>query len=109
MKEYFKLMGVYVAFLFIVLVILCILNLAGFLGTSWLSPALEKVRYTTFKESQSYNDGMIRDLENLKISYLQSNPEQQVALKSIIVHRFSVYDISKLPPDLQNFYFSINH
>jgi hypothetical protein len=46
-----------------------------------MHPGYEQVRYNTFKESQTYNDGMIRDLENLQMEYMKSNDEQKAALK----------------------------
>jgi len=80
----------------------------GYLAYSFYAPRMEKVRYDTFKQSQAYNDGMIRDLENLKMEYTKANDEQKAALRAIVVHRFSVYDIDLLPNDLQVFYNSIN-
>ena len=82
-------------------------NLFGFYSFKFFTPKIEQVRYDTFKQSQAYNDGMIRDLENLRLEYMQANSDQRVAMKAIIIHRFSVYDINRLPMDLQAFYISI--
>jgi hypothetical protein len=82
-------------------------NLLGFYSFKFFAPKVEQVRYDTFKQSQAYNDGMVRDLENLRLEYMQANPDQRVAMKAIILHRFSVYDINRLPMDLQAFYVSI--
>jgi hypothetical protein len=79
----------------------------GFISFSFWAPKMEQVRYDTFKESQSYNEGMIRDLQNLKIEYFRANSDQKEALKAIILHRFSVYDVNKLPDDLQVFYLTV--
>jgi len=83
-------------------------NLLGFTNFAFFTPKVEQVRYNTFKQSQAYNDGMLRDLQELKMQYIQANPEQQAMLKSIVLHRFSVYDINRLPSDLQTFYHTIN-
>ena len=80
----------------------------GFLSKKFYAPLNEQVRYETFKESQAYNDGMLRDLQNLKMEYQRGNPEQQAALKAIVLQRFSVYDINRLPLDLQSFYFGVS-
>lgn len=83
------------------------LGYVSYLAYSFYAPRYEQVRYNTFKQSQTYNDGMIRDLQNLKMDYLKANDEQKAALKAITIHRFSVYDTSRLPPDLQSFYYSL--
>lgn len=89
--------------------IFCLLVGAGFTFIAFYSyqywaPKYEQVRFDTFKQSQAYNDGQIRDLQDLKIEYIKANDEQKVALKAIIRHRFSVYDVDRLPVDLRSFY-----
>lgn len=53
-----------------------------------------------FKESEQYNDGVIRDLYDLKIEYMNGNDEKKESIRSLIQHRFSVYPKEKLPSDL---------
>jgi hypothetical protein len=84
-------------------------SLISYAGYSFFAPRYEQVRYDTFKQSQAYNDGMIRDLQELKRDYLAANDEQKGALKALTLHRFEVYDIRRLPPDLQAFYLSLEH
>jgi hypothetical protein len=57
-----------------------------------------------FKESEQYNDGMIRDLENLQLEYINADQAHKDALRSIVLHRFSVYDENRLPANLRLFY-----
>ena len=83
------------------------LNYAGLMSFSFFAPRVEQVRYNTFKESQTYNDGMVRDLEDLKTQYMTANPDQKVALRAIVIHRFSVYPVDRMPADLQSFYYSL--
>ena len=64
-------------------------------------------QWVPFKQSQSYNEGMMRDLQELRMQYIQATPEQKVALKAIILHRFGAYDPAMLPQDLQAFYFPL--
>ena len=54
--------------------------------------------------TEQYNDGMVRDLQNLQLEYLNADQAHKDAIRSIVLHRFSVYDQNKLPPDLWNFY-----
>jgi hypothetical protein len=107
MKEYFKIMWFVLVGIFSIFALVFILNALDLVNVSLFSPKLEKVRYDTFKQSQSYNDGMLRDLQNLKMEYASANPDAKIALKYVILQRFSVYDVNRLPPDLSSFYYSI--
>lgn len=109
MKDYFKFVGIVLLIILTLGIFGFAGNLLGFFSFAFFSPKVEQVRYNTFKESQAYNDGMLRDLQNLKLEYMRGNPDQQAALRGIVLQRFGVYDINRLPPDLQSFYFSINH
>jgi hypothetical protein len=89
-----------------------VLAIAALFGISYLSFEAYKFfkpRYTAvdnqvFKESQQYNDGMIRDLESLQVEYINADAGKKDALRAIVLHRFSVYPEDKLPPNLRNFY-----
>jgi len=83
------------------------LGYISYMAYAFYAPKYEQVRYNTFKESQAYNDGMLRDLQNLRMEYIKSNDEQKAALKAIALQRFSVYEINRLPYDLQAFYNSL--
>jgi uncharacterized protein YsxB (DUF464 family) len=75
--------------------------------TKTFSPKYEQVRRNTFEQSQSYNEGMVRDLENIRNQYLHStNDAEKAALAATFVHRAEAYP-NQLPPDLQSFYTSI--
>lgn len=110
-KEERSFMGMFLrwALFFAVVVILlgALGNAAGWISFSFWAPKMEQARFNTFKESQAYNDGMLRDLQELRLNYISATPEQQQAMKSIILHRFSIYDTARLPTDLQLFYHSI--
>lgn len=80
------------------------LDLASY---SFFAPKIAAVDNKVFHESQQYNDGMVRDLENLRLAYLQADIAGKQALKGTIVHRFSVYPRDKMPPELQSFYDSV--
>lgn len=76
---------------------------------TFFAPRERALETKVYKESEAYNEGMIRDLENLQLEYIKGTADQKAALKSVIIHRFSVYDINKLPASLQLFYNSINN
>ena len=71
---------------------------------AYFAPKYRAVDAQVFKESEQYNDGMIRDLENLQMEYMKANDSQKAALKDIILHRFAVYDVNRLPNNLFSFY-----
>jgi len=71
---------------------------------SFFAPKYRAVDNQVFKESEQYNDGMIRDLENLQLEYINADKDHKDALRAIVLHRFSVYPEDKMPPNLRNFY-----
>ena len=105
------------------IVVLTVSAIVVILGLTWIgqgndfflykvfAPQYEQVRYNTFKQSQSYNDGMAQQLQNFWIEYVNPNtsPEHKQALASTILHRFADYDDSRLPLDMQNFLRQLRH
>lgn len=76
---------------------------ADFFMFKFWAPKYENVNRQIFENTMSYTQGMAQDLSNAKMQYVQATPDQKAGLASIIVHRFADYDVSKLPPDLQDF------
>jgi hypothetical protein len=86
-----------------------VLFVLGFTYLGWASydyfaPKYRATDNKVFKESEQYNDGMVRDLENLQVEYINGDADKKQALRAIFLHRFSVYPEDKLPPNLRNFY-----
>jgi len=79
----------------------------SFFAYQYFAPKYRQVDNQVFKQSEQYNDGMIRDLENLQIEYISADAEKKQALRAIVLHRFSVYPEDKMPPNLRNFYNSL--
>lgn len=67
------------------------------------APRREAVRRETFEQSKAYNDGMAQELRSAQIDYVKATPDQKQAIGSIVMHRVSGYDQSKLPADLRAF------
>ena len=76
-------------------------------STSFFKPKYVELDNQVFKESQQYNDGMIRDLQNLQMEYINGDQGKKDSIRAIVLHRFSVYPEDKLSPDLRNFYNSL--
>lgn len=71
----------------------------------YFSPKYANVQNEIYQNNAAYQEGMIRDMENLRLEYLnQKDVDKRVAIRSVILHRMSVYGVNKLPMDLQNFY-----
>ena len=80
------------------------LSYLGYQSYKFFAPKYRAVDNQVFKESEQYNDGMIRDLENLQLEYIKADADGKQALRAIVLHRFSVYPEDKMPPNLRNFY-----
>jgi len=80
------------------------ISLLGYESYKFFVPKYRAVDNQVFKESEQYNDGMIRDLENLQVEYINGDADKKQALRAIVLHRFSVYPEDKMPPNLRNFY-----
>jgi len=76
----------------------------SFFAYQYFAPKYRAVDNEVFKQSEQYNDGMIRDLENLQMDYINADKDHKDAVRAIVLHRFSVYPEDKLPPNLRNFY-----
>ena len=84
------------------------LSFTAFAQYSFFAPRYAAVQNAVFHESQQYNDGMVRDLENLKREYQAADLNGKAALRATVIHRFEIYPRARMTPDLQNFYDSLN-
>jgi hypothetical protein len=103
--DLFKIIGGFVVFL----VLIFVLNFYGLFSMNFFGPKYRQVENKIFKESEQYNDGMVRDLENLRLQYIGATADQKLALKATIIHRFSVYDENKLTAELRTFYHDLKN
>ena len=83
------------------------LSYYAFEMTSFFKPKYTALDNQVFKESQQYNDGMLRDLQNLQLEYINGDQGKKDSIRAVVLHRFSVYPEDKLTPDLRNFYNSL--
>lgn len=79
----------------------------GYLLYDFFTPRYEQVRYNTFKESQSYNDGMLRELRRLQVEYhkaeVANDEAGKLLLRSQIRDESASFDTNRLPTDLRTF------
>ena len=104
MKNLFE--GIFASITGIIIFVLVIFGLSygGWASYNYFAPKYRATDNKVFKESEQYNDGMIRDLENLQLEYVNTDAAHKDAIRAIVLHRFSVYPEDKMPPNLRNFY-----
>ena len=100
MKEVLGAMG----FVLMAIAVMFGLSFLSYQAYDYFAPKYRAIDNNVFKQSEQYNDGMVRDLENLQLEYMNADKEHKDALRAITLHRFSVYPEEKMPPNLRNFY-----
>lgn len=104
MKEFFAYVTSSVLALVVFVLVILGFSYLGWASYDYFAPKYRATENKVFKESEQYNDGMVRDLENLQMEYMNADKDHQQALRAIILHRFSVYPEDKMPANLRNFY-----
>ena len=91
----------------LLLAIIFSVGLFGFGMNAFFAPKYRALENKVFKESEQYNDGMVRDFENLRLEYLKAKDvDSKKVIALTIKHRFSVY-LDKLNYDQKQFYNSL--
>lgn len=103
MKDAIKGFCVTVAVLIAALALGWIVSANGLALFKVFAPMTEQVRHDTFRQSASYQDGMIQDLQDLQAQYMKTDPVHKQALASIIKHRAAAISSAVLPPELNQF------
>lgn len=96
---------------YIILGLACVAGLAFFfagLGTSVravFEPKNVAIDNQVFRQSQQFNDGMARDLDNMRMQWADpaTTQAQKDIIRDTIIHRYAGYDAVNLPADLQVF------
>ena len=81
----------------------------GWFLYNWIAPKYVHTDYKVFQQSQSYQQGMIKDLQNMRMRYLnpKTTKEEKEAIQATVMQRFGGFDYQTLPPDLQQFYLTM--
>lgn len=103
MKNMFTYIGIGLLSIAFALIVIMGISVSYVRVANYITPAMVDIENNAFHQSQAYNDGMARDLDELKMAYDTATPEGKESIKASIRHRFASYDYSKLPPDLQQF------
>jgi hypothetical protein len=103
MKTFFIYLGCIVGLIILVTGIGWFAAGNDFIMFKFFAPRQEAVRRQVFEQTKSYNQGMIQELQNMQFEYIKSSKDQQVALRSIILHRAADLPSDRLPADLRSF------
>lgn len=80
-----------------------LLQLGGLVNYKFFATKYENARREVYEETKSYNDGVVRELQNFMIEYYTHDEVGKQALKSVILHRAADYPTERLPKDVQRF------
>lgn len=107
MKDLFKAIGFIFA---IICLVLCLTWLAegnDFFLYKYFAPKREAVRREVFENTKSYNQGMIQEIRDYQVRYIQATTNEQAALASVILHQCADYPEDKMPADVRDFVTSL--
>lgn len=73
---------------------------------AYFKPKVNAIERKTFEQSQSHVEGMVRDLSNFHLQYVDPNSTdaQKAVIKATIQHQFADFPISQVPDQLKGFY-----
>jgi hypothetical protein len=98
-REYFWTLPRASLALVVTLIVLCGvgfgLNYLGFAQFAFFNPKYEQVRRNTFEQSQAYVESQRRDIQNLRLDWIDATPEKKAAIRSVALQR-----INGLPPEV---------
>lgn len=105
MIDIFKIIGIIILCLIIILGVVWISQGADFFLYKVFAPKYEQVRRNTFEQSRAFNEGERQHLASIQAQFATATPEQQHALANLVMQNYAAYDVSKLTPQLQDFYY----
>lgn len=98
-----ELIGIIVISLLLIFGITWAVQGNNFFMYKMFAPKVEQVRYDVFKNSQSYNDGIAQELQQLQLEYIKGSVEQRAAIGTMVLHKVAGYKMERLDKSLQNF------
>lgn len=96
--------------IFLVLTTMAAVQGTDFFLYQYFGPRREEVRREVFEQSHAFRQGAIQELEQLRLDYVRSTPEQRSGIASLMLHRVAeIPDRNTLPPDLGGFLMCVEH
>lgn len=70
----------------------------------FFAPKKAAVEREVFTNTQSYNQGMIQELQNMQFEYAKvTDKEAKAAMRGVILHRAADFPVDRMPADLNMF------
>ena len=107
MKDYLKVMWFAIATIVSIAILGFVANALGLASFAFFAPKVQQVQTNVFKEGQAYVDGMRMDFDDLMLRYRIAPTDQKAAIRAVMLQRFASFDINKLNPDQQQFYYQL--
>jgi len=76
------------------------LNYFGYTQFAFFLPKYEQVRRNTFEQSQAYVEGQRRDIQNLRMDWLDATGDRKAAIRSIALQRIAGLPESAMSPEV---------
>jgi hypothetical protein len=103
-REGFEIFGFSFGTLAAVIVAVIVFSVLVFGLYGFFQPRYVEVQYQTFKQSQSYNEGMVQQLAAYRVQYHAAISQgEKDAIRSTVLEQFASYNESNLPTDLSKF------
>jgi hypothetical protein len=99
MREFLAVIGIMAAILLVVVG----LNFFGLANYQFFTPKYEAARREVFENTQSYQQGSIRDFDNLYLAYVQAKSEDEKAvILDTLRHRTAGVQPDNIPPRVRS-------
>ncbi len=99
MKEFFVAIGIVAAIVLFVVVATIGGNALGLWNYQFFAPKYEAARRQVFENTQSYQQGSIRDFDNLYLAYTQAKTDDEKAvILDTLRHRTAGVQPDNIPP-----------
>lgn len=85
----------------VVVALFLILDFSSVLWSGIIWSKQEEIRRDIFVNSQSYNDGIIRDLADYKHQWDNADMDGRISIEAVVRHSFSNYDMNEVPEGLR--------
>ena len=99
MKAILSVVGIFI----LMVVVVFGLRTLGMVSWSFFGKWGEEIRYDIHKESQTYRDGMQRNLSQLKLQWDAAEGAGRTGIEAAVKQQYSQTDTSEYPAYLQDF------
>lgn len=99
MKVFFSILGLLV----VILALTWLTQGNSFFLYKVFAPEYANVQRQVFENTDSYKRGMIQNLNNWRVKFIESDSAGREGIASVILHEVAEFPIDSLPNNLRNF------